>query len=108
MSDAELTQRMLTLTPLGTSMPDVITTIQRKLRSNITRDEMRHHASGTTTAYPFKATPGPHDVVIRSILATYGWAKNLFCAGELVEGLWLFDGNGILVEVVVQHGSDGI
>lgn len=107
-SDAELTQRMRAITPPGTSIEDVTSTIRWKLHSGFSRYEMKHYGPLMRTNYGFQSSPDENDVVIRSVLTTYGWAKNFFCAGSLVAGLWLFDEDGRLVEVIVRHGSDGM
>lgn len=108
LSDAELTARIATLTPIGTPIDEAINVIEAELRSHIYRDEMKHYGPKMRIGYGFHKTPGEKDVVIRSTLANYGWAKNYFLAGSVVNGLWLFDQDGILVEMIVRHEYDGI
>ena len=107
-SDAELTARMAALTPAGTPITDVTKTIQTELRSEPIRYKAKEGGPRRWTKYDFHNTPREKDVVVIAILSRYGWAKNFFCAGSIVKGLWLFGEEGRLIEVIVRHGLDGM
>jgi hypothetical protein len=107
-SDAELTARVVTLTPAGTPIADVTKTIQMELRSEPRHYKAKEGGPRRWAKYDFQNTPGETDVVVIAILSSYGWAKNFFCMGSIVEGLWLFGHEGRLIEVIVRHGYDGM
>ena len=107
-SDTELTDRMLVLTPIGISAAEVDRIIRKKLHRETTRVKMSHFGPLMREGYDFHVTPNENDAVIISTLAWYGWAENFFCAGSLVEGLWLLNQDDELIEVIVRHGSDGM
>ena len=56
----------------------------------------------------FNTVPEESDYMLTCKLTTYGWAKNFFCAGSVVDGLYLFSSDNKLKEVVVRNWSDGM
>jgi len=48
------------------------------------------------------------DYALIGTLASYGWARNFFLAGEVVSASWVFGKSGALKDVTVSRHPDGL
>ena len=96
------------ISPIGTPSDQVKLSIDEHLNRECAWIKMSRFGPNERKAFGFKTMPDNDDYMFRCKLTTYGWAKNFFCAGNVVNGMWLFDENDRLKEVAVKRWSDGM
>ena len=103
-----LAPKMLVYTPIGSSSKDVKYFILAKLERTPNVYKMNSEGILMRQGYGFKNTPEQDDYIIKCCMASYGWARNFFLAGGLVNCYWLFDKDGVLKELIFKKEGDCI
>ena len=106
----QLAEMLETITPIGSSTDMVKNTIKHNLKRKYTLVRMDRIGPNMRRGRyrEFTTIPEKNDQIIKCTLTTYGWVENFFCAGSVVDGLWLFDNNNTLKEIAVKRWADGM
>ena len=103
--DSVLRERLLKLTPLGTSEADVTNVIKRQLKRKPELIQMEHFPNSRPRFS--RGLPDLDDKLIMSHLALHDWARGWFITGGVVTAYWWIDKTNGLVDIKVVHWSDG-
>ena len=108
-TDQEIRAFFLENTPIGSNEDYVRKIMREKFRLKLVRKFIYQTERDTQGESMFPGTiEEVGDYTLTAGLASYGWAKNFFLAGNLVSASWLFNKNGILKDVRVSHHSDNV
>lgn len=114
MSDQEIREIFLDHIPIGSTREFVKETLKNEFCrtfnkfDNYKDREKFYVYEKILTDDQFQSSIERDDFKMITTLKRYGWAKNLFLAGEIVEALWLFDENEKLKDITIIHTWDGI
>ncbi len=103
MRDDEIRHIFLQYTPVGTRLDVVKRVMQEKFGLHL---QIAYVYRSEYIAQLNNVQLG--DYYVDTLLASYGWARNFFLAGNLVSATWLFSKEGILKDIQVAHHSDGV
>jgi len=111
LSDEKIRTVVLYYTPVGMKEEEVVKVV-RETFNRVPDKKFVYDNAADVEAINKRPDPAAQielgDYALVGTLASYGWARNFFLAGEVVSASWVFGKNGALKDVIISRRPDSV